>query len=80
MKSFAENGLGPAIRSWVNLGNNRPVTAEQIHQAVGPSLLCELAAKVGISPQTLALRLAFLLPVTIDSLTPDGELPGSPPP
>jgi uncharacterized protein YidB (DUF937 family) len=74
MRRFAQVGLLPTIKSWVIPGTNRPVTAEQIQQAVGPSLMCELAAKVGISPQTLALRLACILPSAIDSLTPNRQL------
>jgi uncharacterized protein YidB (DUF937 family) len=75
MKRFAQVGLLPTIKSWVHVGANRSVTAEQIQQAVGPPLMCELAAKVGISPQTLAIRLACILPSAIDALTPDGQLP-----
>jgi uncharacterized protein YidB (DUF937 family) len=75
MNQFHASGLRPAIQSWVLPGPNRSITAEQVQQAVGPGLMCELAAQIGVSPQALAIRLAVLLPATIDALTPDGCLP-----
>jgi uncharacterized protein YidB (DUF937 family) len=74
MTRFAQVGLRSTIKAWVIPGSNRPVTAEQIQQAVGPPLVCELAAKLGISPQALAIRLAYILPSAIDALTTNGRV------
>ena len=35
----------------------------------------ELAAKAGISPETASSHLSQLLPMLIDKLTPNGQLP-----
>jgi uncharacterized protein YidB (DUF937 family) len=76
MHQFQASGLRSAIQSWVLPGPNRSITAEQVQQAVGPGLMCELAAQMGVSPQALAIRLTVLLPATIDALTPEGCIPG----
>lgn len=69
IEKFKDRGLHSLIQSWLLPGANRPVTAEQIQEAVGPGLVCELAASAGLSPQTLATRLAVFLPIAIDSQT-----------
>jgi uncharacterized protein YidB (DUF937 family) len=71
---FEQNGLGPTVKSWVGTGPNQAISPEQVHQAVGPSVLNELAAKAGLSPQDLASKLATLLPKAVDSLTPTGKV------
>jgi uncharacterized protein YidB (DUF937 family) len=68
-------GLGPTVQSWIAAGPNQPVSSEQVHAAIGPDLMNELAAKVGLSPQELAQKLAQVLPQAIDKLTPDGAVP-----
>ncbi len=70
-----QQGLGGTVRSWVGTGANQPLTADQIHQAFGSDTVTQLAAKVGISPQDLAAKLATILPQAIDKLTPGGVVP-----
>ena len=67
MAQFDRAGLRATMKSWLLPGSNRPMTAEQIQQVLGPSI-CELAARHGLSPQALASRLAFALPRALDSL------------
>ena len=66
MAQFERVGIRAIMKSWLLPGANRPVSAEQIQQVLGPSI-CELAARHGLSPQTLATRLAFALPRALDS-------------
>jgi uncharacterized protein YidB (DUF937 family) len=70
-----QQGLGGTVRSWVGTGPNQPITAEQIHQALGSETVQQLAAKVGLSPQDLAAKLSAILPQAIDKLTPGGVVP-----
>jgi uncharacterized protein YidB (DUF937 family) len=67
-----QQGLGGTVRSWVASGANQAITPDQIHQAFGSDTVKELAAKVGLSPDVLAAKLAQLLPQAIDHLTPGG--------
>jgi uncharacterized protein YidB (DUF937 family) len=70
-----QQGLGGTVRSWVGTGANQPLTAEQIHQAFGSDTVKQLAAKIGLSPEDLAAKLATVLPQAIDKLTPGGVVP-----
>ena len=70
-----QQGLGGTVRSWVGTGANQPLTAEQIHQAFGSDTVKQLAAKIGLSPEDLAAKLATALPQAIDKLTPGGVVP-----
>src|SRR4051812_13911493 len=46
-----QQGLGPTVRSWVGTGPNQPITADQLHMALGSGTVQELAAKFGLNPQ-----------------------------
>lgn len=74
IRRFEQQGLLPTIQSWVIRGSNRPMTAEQLQEVVSPPLMKELAARVHLSPQSLAIRLAYILPAAIDSFTSVGPL------
>lgn len=72
---FEKNGLGPTVKSWVGSGPNQPISPEDVHKALGPELLQQLAAKSGLSMQDLAQRLSQVLPQAVDKMTPDGAIP-----
>jgi uncharacterized protein YidB (DUF937 family) len=71
---FEKQGLGATVQSWVGNGPNQPVTADQVHRALGAESLKELAAKTGLSTQDLAAQLSAILPQVIDKLTPNGKV------
>jgi uncharacterized protein YidB (DUF937 family) len=77
VSKFNQAGLGSTINSWVSTGPNAPVSPAQMHQALGPDLLQQLAAKTGLSTQELADKLAQVLPGVVDQLTPGGTIPNS---
>src|SRR5579864_1016034 len=70
-----QQGLGSTVKSWIGTGPNQPISATQVHQAFGPSVLSELAAKTGLNPQDLAQKLSQVLPQVVDKLTPAGTVP-----
>jgi uncharacterized protein YidB (DUF937 family) len=72
---FEKNGFGDTMRSWISQGRNLPITADQIHQALGSDTVKNLAAKMGLPADKLAELLAQHLPQAIDKVTPDGKLP-----
>ncbi|HWG70677.1 MAG TPA: YidB family protein [Steroidobacteraceae bacterium] len=74
VKQFEQQGLGETVKSWVGTGANLPISADQVHQALGSGALQELAAKVGLNPQDLAQKLSQILPQAIDRLTPGGAV------
>ncbi len=71
---FEKQGLGPTVKSWVSTGENQPITADQMHRAVGYEKLQELGAKLGVSPDEVAAKLSEYLPKAIDKATPRGSV------
>ncbi len=51
---------------------------EQLHAALGPDLMNQLASRTGIPPEELSAKLAQVLPGAIDKLTPNGTVPSTP--
>ena len=75
VNEFQRQGFGPTVQSWVSTGPNQPISADQVHQVLGPDLLQQLAAKSGLPVQDLAAKLAQVLPQAVDKMTPDGTIP-----
>jgi uncharacterized protein YidB (DUF937 family) len=75
VSELQSKGLGGAVQSWIATGPNQPVSADQLHQALGSDTMAQLAAKIGISPQELAAKLSEVLPQAVDRVTPNGALP-----
>eukprot|EP01037_Dinobryon_pediforme_P016072 gene16071-16244_t len=82
LAQFENAGLGQQVASWVGPGENLPIAAEHILQAIPPETLDGWAAKVGVSHEQLATVLAQVLPHAVDHATPDGTVPpeGAPAP
>ena len=66
---FTKSGLGDVVSSWVGTGQNLPISADQITQALGGSQLGDLAKQAGLSPENASSLLANVLPGLVDSLT-----------
>ena len=75
VQQFHDKGLGSLVSSWVSTGQNLPISADQIQHALGSDQVKELAAKAGISPEAASSHLAQLLPMLVDKLTPNGQVP-----
>jgi uncharacterized protein YidB (DUF937 family) len=68
-------GYGAQADSWVRTGENLPISADAVRQALGSGQLGDLASKLGISHGEAAGGLAAMLPQIIDKLTPQGAVP-----
>jgi uncharacterized protein YidB (DUF937 family) len=75
VQQFHDKGLGGLITSWVSTGQNLPISADQLQHVLGSEQVKELAAKAGISPDAAGSHLSQLLPMIIDKLTPNGQIP-----
>jgi len=76
VSQLEQQGLGGAARSWVSTGANQAISPEQISKVFGSNtVLAQLAARTGMSPQDLAQKLSQALPAAIDKLTPGGTIP-----
>ena len=71
------SGLGHQASSWVSTGDNLPVTADQLQQALGSGDLAQLATRFGLTPEQASQGLAQVLPEVVNRMTPSGALPAN---
>jgi uncharacterized protein YidB (DUF937 family) len=75
---FSQSGQGDAFSSWVGMGENQPVSSNQIQEALGPDQIRAIATKMGVDPNLASQFLAEYLPKIVDKLTPTGKVdPGA---
>lgn len=74
LAKFKDGGLAEQAASWVGKGENLPISAEQLSSVLGSDAIAGMAAKFGVSPETLSAQIAEHLPTVIDKMTPDGEV------
>lgn len=72
---FRRGGLEDVIKSWIGTGSNKPITPNQLHQALGPETVDNLTRESGMRRDDLLSQLSRVLPEVVDKLTPKGELP-----
>jgi uncharacterized protein YidB (DUF937 family) len=72
--SFASQGLGHVVESWIGNGHNLPISAEQIHAVLGSEQVQGIAQKLGLSTADASSALAQFLPHAVDTMTPNGQL------
>jgi uncharacterized protein YidB (DUF937 family) len=71
---FAQSGQENAFQSWVGMGENQPISNNQIQNALGSEQINALAARMGIDPAQASNFLAEYLPKIVDKLTPAGKI------
>jgi uncharacterized protein YidB (DUF937 family) len=70
-----QSGLGEQVKSWIGNGQNLPITAQQLQQALGSDTAKQLAARFNIPLDQLTEVLAQQLPLAVDHASPNGTLP-----
>ncbi len=75
VQSFHQNGLGGLVNSWVGTGQNLPATADQVQQVLGSDRIQALAKQMGVDPNTASSVVSQFLPMIVDKLTPNGNVP-----
>jgi len=71
---FAQSGQGNSFQSWVGMGENQPISSDQIQKALGSEQVKALAEEMGIDPAQASNFLADYLPKIVDKLTPEGKV------
>ena len=75
---FAQSGQGNAFQSWVGMGENQPISGNQVQHAIGSEQINAIATRMGVDPAVASTFLAEYLPKIIDKLTPAGNIdPGA---
>jgi uncharacterized protein YidB (DUF937 family) len=71
---FAQSGQGNAFQSWVGMGENQPVSNNEIQRALGSEQVNAIATRMGVDPAVASNFLAEYLPKIVDKLTPAGQI------
>jgi uncharacterized protein YidB (DUF937 family) len=74
-RTFQSHGLERQFQSWVSTGENEPIDPAELGRALGPETTQRLSSGAGMALQAALPLLAQLLPVIIDRLTPQGQMP-----
>ena len=74
VNKFSQSGQGNAFSSWVGMGENQPVSSDQIQKTLGSDQINALAARMGVDPALASQFLAEYLPKIVDKLTPKGKV------
>ena len=77
VNTLRQLGLDDVVSSWISTGKNKPISPEQVQNALGEGQINQMAQNMGVSHQEVSTGLAGLLPQLIDKFTPDGKLPES---
>jgi uncharacterized protein YidB (DUF937 family) len=75
LKQFQQGGQGDKAESWVAKGPNKPVSPQELEQALGRERVEWLMQQTGLSKDELLAGLSRELPETVDQLTPEGHVP-----
>ncbi len=73
--SLKDSGLEDIVSSWISTGKNKPISIDQIREALGSEKLEALAGRAGIPVDQSSKLLKEMLPDIIDRLSPNGKLP-----
>lgn len=68
-------GFGDQVQSWTGPGPRRPVSAQQLHEVLGHEAARQLAVRLGIPTDQLAIVLAEALPVLVNRASAEGPPP-----
>jgi uncharacterized protein YidB (DUF937 family) len=71
---FAQSGQGNAFQSWVGVGENQPISNNQVQNALGSEQINAIATRMGVDPAVASNFLAEYLPKIVDKLTPAGKI------
>ena len=67
-------GLGDIFSSWINQGENLPITPAQIQKVLGRGQIKDIAKQTGLSRGDTADALSQRFPQIVDKLTPRGTI------
>lgn len=75
LEKLKKSSIGEQVQSWIGKGENKPVNADQVTEAIGQDRMEKIAQQAGTTPEQAAQTMADKLPGMVDKMTPDGQLP-----
>jgi len=73
-EKLKEGGLGDQVSSWMGDGENAPVSADEITNALGADKVGEVASKLGVDAGSAAETLSQAVPAVMDKMSAGGSL------
>lgn len=67
-KFSQDGGLQSIVNSWIGMGDNESISAEQIKNILGNANVSEFASKLGLGADTAANGLSETIPQLVDKL------------
>lgn len=67
--------IAEQVSSWVGAGRNKPVTPDEVADAVGEENVQSIADRAGMTVEQVRNGLAEVLPTLVSTLTPTGQMP-----
>ena len=75
IKLLQSKGLDDIVKSWISTGPNKPISTQQLTDALGDDHVRDIANQMGTSPDEALNHLKDVLPVVVDHATPNGQVP-----
>ncbi|HEY3979911.1 MAG TPA: YidB family protein [Streptosporangiaceae bacterium] len=75
MSKMSSNGMGQQVQSWIGHGENKPVSGQQVSEALDTDSLNKMAQETGSTPEKVSDDVAKVLPEMVNKATPDGQVP-----
>ena len=72
---LSSGGLSDIVGSWVGGGPNKSITPAQVKKGLGAKKIAQLSAQTGMPADEVTQHLSELLPVVVNHLTPEAEVP-----
>ncbi len=73
-KFASSGGIGDALKTWLGDGENAPISAQSILDALGRGEVANFADRVGTDTETAAAGLSDVLPQLLDKASSGGDL------
>ena len=75
LDAMKKQGLSSQAESWVDDGENQPISADDAKKILGEDKVKEIADKVGLPEDQAAKLIAEALPEAVDQVSPEGSEP-----
>jgi uncharacterized protein YidB (DUF937 family) len=72
---FASAGLGSHVSSWLGRTDGAALTASQVENALGNTVIGGIASRLGLGGGVVGTAIGYLLPKVIGQMTPSGAIP-----
>jgi len=72
---LSSGGLSDIVGSWVGGGPNKSITPAQVKKGLGAKKIAQLSAQTGMPADEVTQHLSELLPVVVNHLTPEAQVP-----